>query len=377
MRHSAGAAACWAPRFGTGSAALLGVAGARILLAFIVLLLAVWISNVSVKKLIGWLVIACSKVRLPKMRVALPDGHGSLAKRSRFPVRRKSLSRSSTRVRARRSYRSRRSIPPVAATIVVEDEREEDEPEDGDPEDGDPEDEYLEVSDCGRVRSAGRSRAWCDRVPPSGSRALRSAAGAGSRRLEPLTRARRYAREFGVGAKVVHIERGPSITRYELKPERGVKISKIASLADDLALALAATSVRIEAPIPGKSAVGIEVPNQDGFDRRDPRDSRSAAATAASSRRSGWRSAKISPDARFSATLARCRICSSRARRAPEIGLPEYDHRLAAGQRYARSSAVADDRSQARRAHRVQRHPASHQGRHHRSRASPPGRCSR
>jgi len=66
---------------------------------------------------------------------------------------------------------------------------------------------------------------------------------------------------FGVGAKVMHIERGPSITRYELKPERGVKISRISSLADDIALALAATSVRIEAPIPGKSAVGIEVPN--------------------------------------------------------------------------------------------------------------------
>nr|MDQ6942415.1 DNA translocase FtsK [Candidatus Eremiobacteraeota bacterium] len=66
---------------------------------------------------------------------------------------------------------------------------------------------------------------------------------------------------FGVGAKVTHIERGPSITRYELRPERGVKISRISSLADDIALALAATSVRIEAPIPGKSAVGIEVPN--------------------------------------------------------------------------------------------------------------------
>ena len=66
---------------------------------------------------------------------------------------------------------------------------------------------------------------------------------------------------FGVGAKVTHIERGPSITRYELKPDRGVKISRISSLADDIALALAATSVRIEAPIPGKSAVGIEVPN--------------------------------------------------------------------------------------------------------------------
>ncbi|MGH7683046.1 MAG: DNA translocase FtsK, partial [Vulcanimicrobiaceae bacterium] len=66
---------------------------------------------------------------------------------------------------------------------------------------------------------------------------------------------------FGVGAKVTHIERGPAITRYELKPERGVKIARISSLADDIALALAATSVRIEAPIPGKSAVGIEVPN--------------------------------------------------------------------------------------------------------------------
>jgi DNA segregation ATPase FtsK/SpoIIIE, S-DNA-T family len=66
---------------------------------------------------------------------------------------------------------------------------------------------------------------------------------------------------FGVGAKVTHVERGPSITRYELRPERGVKISRISSLADDIALALAATSVRIEAPIPGKSAVGIEVPN--------------------------------------------------------------------------------------------------------------------
>ena len=66
---------------------------------------------------------------------------------------------------------------------------------------------------------------------------------------------------FGVGAKVIHVQRGPSITRYELKPEKGIKISRITALADDIALALAATSVRIEAPIPGKSAVGIEVPN--------------------------------------------------------------------------------------------------------------------
>ena len=60
---------------------------------------------------------------------------------------------------------------------------------------------------------------------------------------------------------MTHTERGPAITRYELRPERGVKIARISALADDIALALAATSVRIEAPIPGKSAVGIEVPN--------------------------------------------------------------------------------------------------------------------
>jgi DNA segregation ATPase FtsK/SpoIIIE-like protein len=66
---------------------------------------------------------------------------------------------------------------------------------------------------------------------------------------------------FGVGVDVVNKERGPSITRYELKPHKGVKISRITALADDLALALAAVSVRIEAPIPGRSAVGIEVPN--------------------------------------------------------------------------------------------------------------------
>lgn len=67
---------------------------------------------------------------------------------------------------------------------------------------------------------------------------------------------------FGVSTKIVDICRGPSVTRYELQPAAGVKISKITSLADDLALALASTGVRIEAPIPNKSAVGIEVPNK-------------------------------------------------------------------------------------------------------------------
>ena len=66
---------------------------------------------------------------------------------------------------------------------------------------------------------------------------------------------------FGVSTKVTHIERGPSVTRYEITPARGVKVSSIKSLADNIQLALAAQSIRIEAPIPGKAAVGIEVPN--------------------------------------------------------------------------------------------------------------------
>ena len=67
---------------------------------------------------------------------------------------------------------------------------------------------------------------------------------------------------FGVATKIVDICRGPSVTRYELQPAPGVKISKITGLADDLALALASSGVRIEAPIPNKAAVGIEVPNK-------------------------------------------------------------------------------------------------------------------
>lgn len=67
---------------------------------------------------------------------------------------------------------------------------------------------------------------------------------------------------FGVGAKIVGIMRGPAVTRYEIQPNPGVKVSKIVSLSDDIALNLAAAGVRMEAPIPGKEAVGIEVPNK-------------------------------------------------------------------------------------------------------------------
>lgn len=69
-------------------------------------------------------------------------------------------------------------------------------------------------------------------------------------------------RNFGIAATVVAIFQGPAVTRYELQPEPGVKVSRINSLSDDIALAMAAQGIRIEAPVPGKSVIGIEVPNQ-------------------------------------------------------------------------------------------------------------------
>lgn len=68
---------------------------------------------------------------------------------------------------------------------------------------------------------------------------------------------------FGVKVTITDISQGPSVTRYELQPEQGVKVSKIVNLSDDIKLNLAATDIRIEAPIPGKAAVGIEVPNKE------------------------------------------------------------------------------------------------------------------
>jgi S-DNA-T family DNA segregation ATPase FtsK/SpoIIIE len=73
----------------------------------------------------------------------------------------------------------------------------------------------------------------------------------------------RTLESFGVPAKVVQVCQGPVITRYEVEPPPGIKVSRIVSLADDIALSLAAVGVRIEAPVPGKSVVGIEVPNKE------------------------------------------------------------------------------------------------------------------
>jgi len=80
---------------------------------------------------------------------------------------------------------------------------------------------------------------------------------------------------FNIDAKIINASKGPAVTRYELEPAAGVKVSKIVHLSDDIALKLAATDIRIEAPIPGKAAIGIEVPNKQvaGVNLRDVLDS--------------------------------------------------------------------------------------------------------
>ncbi|MBR0092128.1 MAG: DNA translocase FtsK [Lachnospiraceae bacterium] len=85
--------------------------------------------------------------------------------------------------------------------------------------------------------------------------------GGGNELKETAAKLEGVLQTFGVNAHVVDFSRGPSVTRYELQPEVGVKVSRILNLADDIKLNLAATDIRIEAPIPGKVAVGIEVPN--------------------------------------------------------------------------------------------------------------------
>lgn len=92
--------------------------------------------------------------------------------------------------------------------------------------------------------------------PKSGKRAMNN-----TELRETAKKLQDTLQSFGVGVKMGDISLGPSVTRYELIPEQGVKVSRITSLADDIKLSLAASDIRIEAPIPGKAAVGIEVPN--------------------------------------------------------------------------------------------------------------------
>ena len=86
---------------------------------------------------------------------------------------------------------------------------------------------------------------------------------AGNELRETAQRLQHTLQTFGVRVTITDISQGPAVTRYELQPEQGVKVSKIVGLADDIKLNLAATDIRIEAPIPGKAAIGIEVPNKE------------------------------------------------------------------------------------------------------------------
>ncbi len=123
---------------------------------------------------------------------------------------------------------------------------------------------------------------------------------------------------YGVKGRVDEIHPGPVVTMYEFEPQSGTKISKIAGLADDLAMALAAHKVRIVAPIPGKARVGFELPNEHASDGAScARSSRTIAGTSSRRRTCRWPSARTSRVSRSTATWRRCRTCWWRARPAP------------------------------------------------------------
>jgi S-DNA-T family DNA segregation ATPase FtsK/SpoIIIE len=324
--------------FGTilqrGLRSLVGTTGATLFLIVAALAVTVWITNVSVKRVIGLGIVLAARMRaFVKSRAPAPREKSPEARTPAVPaIPRPTTIREAFNLPAEMPKSTRRpaktgaalaTIAPVDARTFIagsavaepieeideeeedeeleddeiydEDELEDDEFEDDDEEeelededdeiydedeDEDDEDEELEqeVAEPLVAASVVASPVVVGEYEPAGASTNGSDPERRTYRLPDLSlfdppqaqivdeSHRSHLLEdtlasFGVGAKVTHIERGPSITRYELKPERGVKISRISALADDIALALAATSVRIEAPIPGKSAVGIEVPN--------------------------------------------------------------------------------------------------------------------
>jgi S-DNA-T family DNA segregation ATPase FtsK/SpoIIIE len=266
-------------------AALIGNAGAWVVLVIAALSLTLYLSQVSLKKVIGLVLVWLGKLRpaeMPSFKLSLPEGHTSLREAFALP---------------KGTPREPKPPKPEKVRAAVFDVDEEPEPE-FDDEFEDVEEEPAPLAPVSAVFAPVMPSIIAVENEPAELEEMMDEAVVGDYESADRIAASGYADQlsgrtyhlpdlalfdppqaqvsddsnrahvledtlasFGVGAKVTHIERGPSITRYELKPERGVKISKIASLADDLALALAATSVRIEAPIPGKSAVGIEVPN--------------------------------------------------------------------------------------------------------------------
>jgi DNA segregation ATPase FtsK/SpoIIIE, S-DNA-T family len=287
--------------------ALVGDAGVWIVLIVAVLAVTVAITGVSLKKVIGWCVTRLAALRPPAretnaVNAALPAGPTSWREAFHLPAL---LPRASQPATASASAVAA-PLPAPTHTVVEhepvrfydedlededeladddefaddddEDAYEDDDDEDtvgGDDEDDDvadePDDEAPGDVESGvqdRLQQPALAAVSGDYEPARPAYALPDVTAIfdapQAQKTDDASRAHVLEdtlASFGVGAKVTHIERGPSITRYELRPERGVKISRISSLADDIALALAATSVRIEAPIPGKSAVGIEVPN--------------------------------------------------------------------------------------------------------------------
>ena len=322
--------------FHGGLVALVGPIGANVVLVLLAVAIAVWITNVSVKRVIGLGIVTFARVRAVVVEmlgvarakraavpaVALPPGPTTLREAFKLPdalpkPRKMPLAKPSTETptmvgipatpiidvvpasepvdvtpnsHALVPVVTLAPIAPIDARAFIKDDGSQrtvtpsvmaDDRDDEIVGDVDAEDD--ENDDARPTAPAfvldGRTGAM---VPPSVGVGLGFAANVGAKRRNytlpdlalfdpPQTQVvdESYRSQlledtlasFGVGAKVIHTERGPSITRYELRPERGVKISRISSLADDIALALAATSVRIEAPIPGKSAIGVEVPN--------------------------------------------------------------------------------------------------------------------
>jgi S-DNA-T family DNA segregation ATPase FtsK/SpoIIIE len=263
----------------TGLRLFVGPTGAPLVLVFLALVVTVWLTNLSVKRAIGFVIVSLARLRafvaphLPR-RGAEP-GPATLREAFALPAELPQPKRIPV------AFALAPIAPVDARTFIAQEpaQREDALDEAGADEDDDEFDDDDDVEDDEDFE--GDEDVEEDELaepvagvyePPAGTDAKRTY------RLPDLSlfdvpqaqifdeSHRSHLLEdtlasFGVGAKVTHIERGPAITRYELKPERGVKISRISSLADDIALALAATSVRIEAPIPGKSAVGIEVPN--------------------------------------------------------------------------------------------------------------------
>ena len=237
---------------------LVGGVGAWIAIVVAALTLTLWLSNASLKRIIGRAVVAARGVRLPAWKMpalrlpAMPKQHANLSEAFALPPRAEPSEKPDRRaafdVQPAAAVESEALVPVPVTPRAVEPPP----PPAGLPDERTVYGEYESAESVTAVRAYRLPDLAIFDAPPT-------QVADDSNRAHVLEDT---LASFGVGAKVTHIERGPSITRYELKPERGVKISRIASLADDLALALAATSVRIEAPIPGKSAVGIEVPNQ-------------------------------------------------------------------------------------------------------------------